>query len=285
MTALAAGIHADVPMETYLGLCCAGPEVQATSLFQFYDHCPAYAWARHAANPNREPARETDATSLGTLCHDMLLEPAKLVDVAVKPEGMSFATKEGKAWRAEHEGFRIVSADDWNEAETVKAAVLFNSTSRDALRNCVPERTLIAQDPETGLWLKSRPDAMRDNLVVNLKTAADARPSYWERKSVRPYGYHLSQALTAHVLDLLGEAPRPYAYVVVEKAARNPIVSVYDLSFPLQELGRLIMRRTLRRWADCVASGHWPGYGAGVTEIAASKSAMMELETLEGEDS
>src|SRR3990167_11488877 len=45
---------------------------------------------------------QTDATVLGSACHSKILTPA-LFDQAYrcKPDGMSFATKEGKAWKAD----------------------------------------------------------------------------------------------------------------------------------------------------------------------------------------
>ena len=59
------------------------------------------------------PAIESDAMAFGTAFHCAVLEPTKFADnYAVKPEGMSFATKEGKAWREEHEGSTIISAKD-----------------------------------------------------------------------------------------------------------------------------------------------------------------------------
>lgn len=284
MTAPAAGIHAGIPMETYLSAFCDGPEVQASHLWALHDRCPAYAWARHPANPDREPETDTGATRLGTLAHDMLLEPGAVGGrYAIKPEGMTFASKEGKAWRAEveSEGKRIATAADWAAAERIKAAVHAHPTARQCLIGCKAELTMVAKDAETGLWIKSRPDAMRSNLVVNLKTAADARPEKWLANSALTYGYHVSQAMTARVLSALGEAARPYVYVVVEKAERTPIVGVYDLPYAVQRSGELILARSLRRWAECVASGKWPGYRDGLYEIPPARWMLDRLDELE----
>jgi hypothetical protein len=60
------------------------------------------------------PDKATPALILGTLTHLAMLEPERFrQSIAVKPEGMSFATKDGKEWKAAHEGREILSQDDY----------------------------------------------------------------------------------------------------------------------------------------------------------------------------
>lgn len=284
MTApLPAGVHDGVPMARYLGTLCDGPEVQASHLWAMHSRCPAYAWARHPANPAREPEDDTDATRLGTLAHDLILEPhATAGRYAIKPSDMTFSTTAGKAWRAQvlSEGKLIATTADWDAAERIRDAVLAHPIARQCLIGCRAERTLVAKD-STGLWIKSRPDAMRANLCVNLKTAADARPEKWLANSALQYGYHVSQAITARALAALGEPARPYVYVVVEKAERNPIVGVYDLPYAVQRAGEIIAARTLGRWQACLAAGAWPGYRDGLYEIPPARWMLDQLDELE----
>lgn len=66
--------------------------------------------------------RESAALLFGTASHMALLEPARYSEtVAVKPEGMSFATTKGKDWRDEHAGKLIVSAKDARHIEFMHA--------------------------------------------------------------------------------------------------------------------------------------------------------------------
>ena len=59
------------------------------------------------------PVPESEAMAFGTAFHCAVLEPDKFAaGYVVKPEGMSFAAKEGKAWRDAHEGATIISAKD-----------------------------------------------------------------------------------------------------------------------------------------------------------------------------
>ncbi len=57
--------------------------------------------------------RETEALLFGIKSHMRLLEPERFArEVALKPEGMKFSTREGMAWRALQDGKLIVDHED-----------------------------------------------------------------------------------------------------------------------------------------------------------------------------
>lgn len=277
-----AGIYHGVPMDQYL----ACEAVAAHDLFNLHSRCPAYAFARHPSHPNPESDRESAALALGELVHALILEGDDVVKAryAVRPDGMKFTTNEGKAWRADQEraGFAIVDQDDMLAALAIQNAVLNNARARMALLGCDREVTLLAKDPETGVPIKNRPDAMRANLVVNIKTAQNAHAEKWASDALK-YGYHVSEAMTAHILRTIGAPPRSYVYVVIEKAARNPIVEVYTLPDTMTALGEAILRKSLRRWAQCAEIGNWPPYHDGVHEVEMPRWGLTELELLQQE--
>jgi hypothetical protein len=80
--------------------------LSASDLRRGYHTPEAALWARlHPTDP-------TPAMQIGTALHLAVLEPERFaVEVVAKPEGMSFASKEGKAWREAHEGLLVVSED------------------------------------------------------------------------------------------------------------------------------------------------------------------------------
>jgi len=60
------------------------------------------------------PDKETPALILGTLTHLAMLEPERFrQSIAIKPEGMSFASKEGKSWKEAHDGRQIITMEDY----------------------------------------------------------------------------------------------------------------------------------------------------------------------------
>lgn len=272
-TPLPQGIHFGVPMPNYLGQCAPGPAVQGTDLKRLWDECPAYAWGLYSGNPQRDEDEETVATSFGTAFHMLLLEPQEFARAyAIKPDGMNFSTKEGKAWRAEIEaaGLEIVSEAEMKRMQRMKDEIAAHRIGRLILeRKAKAEATMIARDPETGLWLKARPDFLMPDapaLTVNLKTANKPNPRAWQRQA-SDLGYHISAAFTRRVAKLLGlHDALPYAFLVVgSKAPHLPFVAT--LKDSAMAWGDLIVTRALRTFADCLASGKWPGYADDVIEI------------------
>lgn len=89
---------------------------------------PLKYWVNSPYNPERPAAEEEDptdkkatsATVLGSYMHDLLLEGGRKA-YAIKPAGMSFATKEGKAWRDSpaNEGKIIITADQAKQQRTM----------------------------------------------------------------------------------------------------------------------------------------------------------------------
>ncbi|WP_374633990.1 PD-(D/E)XK nuclease-like domain-containing protein [Ferrovibrio sp.] len=272
-TPLPQGIHFGVPMLHYLAQPCPGPAVQGTDLKRLWDECPAYAWGLYSGNPQRDEDEETVATSFGTAFHMLLLEPHEFARAyAIKPDGMNFSTKEGKAWRAETEaaGLEIVSEAEMKRMQRMKDEIAAHRIGRLILeRKAKAEATMIARDPETGLWLKCRPDFLMPDapaLTVNLKTAHKPNPRAWQRQA-SDLGYHISAAFTRRVAKLVGlHDALPYAFLVVgSKAPHLPFVAT--LKDSAMAWGDLIVTRALRTFADCLDSGKWPGYADDVIEI------------------
>lgn len=274
------GPVSDLPMDHYL----FDPGVGGHDLWNLHSQCPAYAWARSFSNPKREPDEGSKARAFGTALHMLVLEgPAKFhAHYIAKPEGMSFSKKDGIEWRnreREHGNRIILDAEDATMIINIAQAVANDPDARRTLLQTEREVTLFAEDQATGLRIKSRPDALGIHMAVNIKTTADANPRAWKRQAVA-LGYHVSQAMTARVMDALGMDAKPYVFLVAEKA-RNPIIELYELDDNLALLGEQIVDRSLRRWAKCMESGTWPKYHNGVWRIGADKWDLDEIERMQ----
>lgn len=277
---LTAGIHADVPMTDYLGQPAPGPCVQATDLKRLHERCPAYAFARWTGNPACiDDEHDTDATAFGTAAHCYLVEGAEKFHslYAVKPEGHDGRTKEGKAWLAAHAAATFISADDFDALQAMARMINAHPMARLALRDGIPEATAIVQDPETGLWLKCRPDYLTPRLAVNLKTTMNNGADAFGRQCWS-LGYHVSAAMTLDILARLGR-PVPYAFLSIEKVPPY-VPAVRALSDRFIVAGRLIYRRALRRFADCLSNGKWPGYSDEVETLSPTAWQDREIDTL-----
>lgn len=85
---------------------------------------PLRFWINSPFNPEREfdDDDSTDAKDLGSYLHDLLLEGGTK-HYAIKPEGMSFATKDGKAWREDHADFTIITQAQHRTQQTMFRAL------------------------------------------------------------------------------------------------------------------------------------------------------------------
>jgi len=231
-------------------------------------------------NINRSPAHylakltevrpePTPALVFGTLLHRAALEPKKLAgSFAVKPEGMSFVSKEGKAWRdaqtlpiiTEEQHIALSGAAASVAAHPAAAAIL-----ADAKREVSVFRRITRSNPE-GLLLKGRLDIVATDshgstTIADIKTTEDASPEAFS-KTIAQYGY-AQQA--AHYLDLLGATH--FVFIAVEKTAPYA-VGVYCLDPASVAMGRERNLRNLDLLEACQSSGHWPAYSSDIETIS-----------------
>ena len=110
--------------------------------------------------------------------------------------------------------------------------------------------------------LRGRPDALGDNLIVDLKTAQDASPEAFARTAAN-FGYHAQAAYYLDGLRELGECDEDavFLFVVVEKTAPYG-VAVYNLDEEALDAGRTVYQRAWQTMRQCRASNNFPGYSA-----------------------
>lgn len=127
-----------------------------------------------------------------------------------------------------------------------------------------PEASVFGVDPESGVWLRARPDFLPDKghmrtEVVDLKTARSADPRQFNR-SAADFGYDIQRALYTHTLTLARDDEDPaFVFVVVETEAPH-LVSVVELDDEFTAIGRSRMRRAIDTYKACRDADEWPGY-------------------------
>lgn len=92
------------------------------------------------------------------------------------------------------------------------------------------ETSFYAQDPETGLYLKARPDSVYQSrgIMFDLKSTSNAHPPIWTGDCKR-YDYPLQAAFHAKVFELVtGQPIQDYFYIVAEKSSPYA-VSIFRL--------------------------------------------------------
>ena len=271
----------DLPMILYHGDCCDGFSVSGSGLVQIEQTSLAHFHWNSYLNPKRPADNDTPALAFGRAFHCLLLEGEATFakQYAVKPAGLNLSTTEGKRWKVDNEGLEAISADNFERAQAMVAAVRNHPLCAKVFMNGKPERSLIWQDAETGIWCKARPDWLPQvgQTIANLKSAMSLHPKTWERAAIN-YGYHQSAAMAGDALrNVMGwDNPVPY-FIVLEKEPPYLVAPVV-IDDDVIAWGRLLNRRALRRLAKALETNQWPGYTDGVMTVRMPKWAEVELE-------
>lgn len=199
------------------------------------------------------------AFDLGTAVHSMVLEP-HLDYVVSGPDDRRGADWKAKQRAATMNGQLLLTSGDYAQAQAMSEAVLANDMVRELLANqsTVIEASFFAEDPQTGLTLKTRPDAfVRDRaLVIDLKTTLDASPRGFE-KTVRQFGYDMQAAFYLKTLRLAGMDADQFMFIAIEKKPPYA-VSVHVLSDDYLRHATDRVVHTLHRIAEAERTGVYP---------------------------
>lgn len=209
-------------------------------------------WERENQRP------ETDATRRGTAAHAAILT-LDLFDATYvrKPDGMTFASKEGKAWRDAQGGKVILSADEYDLVLAIRDAVMQKAPASDALFGAVStEASVFWTDPDSGEACKGRPDFYDEEYVYDLKVTRDAGPGLafaayrngWVhqlahyRSGLRAAGVDIK---TGRIVAVQPVAPH-YVWCVEVRAADLDVMGMENAA-------------TLAKMRACREAGEWPG--------------------------
>jgi hypothetical protein len=131
------------------------------------------------------------------------------------------------------------------------------------------EVSYVADDPDTGLRCKVRPDAVVDGagIIVDLKTTKNAGMQSFSR-DLYTLGYFMSAPFYMNVMNWLDGADtwRHHVFLVMEK---DPPYAFRTLSLDpaSMDVGTRAFRRLLARYAECLEADEWPGYYPGTEPI------------------
>lgn len=248
---------------------------------------PALYYGKHVAKTI--PHKVTDALRLGCAFDTLVTEGRTRFAEAyvIKPEGMNFSTKEGKAWRAAHcpNEDKLIAWDEWEMMEAMEAALLSDPLFTTFVHSeMIAQATVRMVATKWGVGLQSRPDwlSMKPNefsnglkYSINLKTTEDwtdwfndADPSHPHTgKPVYTYNYHRQAAIDQFVLfnvDEIGETA--HFLLVIEK--REPYrVGWIAMTQEYLEAGWREANAGLIRLGHHTRTNTWPKTTGGVRQL------------------
>lgn len=234
----------------------------------------SHSMLKHMDPPARLPVylsekfEPTTAMLIGTHVHGLVLTPDEpLPGITIAPDGMSFATKEGKAWKAAQDPKLIVVKHDEARsiAECVKSIAAHPTCRKIFESGGAPEVSLFAHDwrPAFKFLRKCRIDYVpTGNALVDIKTVRDEGAGEDEfSKTLFDLRYYTQASYYLDMWNRLNpdDQRTQFVFIVVEKSPPY-LVNIFYVNEDCLKLGETRNEADLSRFAQCSLDKAWPGY-------------------------
>lgn len=230
----------------------AHPALSSTGARQILDSPARFHYSQ------THPQAHKDAFDLGSAVHSAVLGVGYGVEVLEFDNWRSKAAQEARDG-ARAAGLIPMLKQDMQPVLDMKEAVLSHPTARALFeQDGIAEASVFATDPVTGVELRARFDFLAP-VCVDLKTTGKAASASDFAKSAASFGYDVQEAHYLDTLQLVEGSRRDMVFVVVETAAPH-LVAVHQLNHLFADMGQVKAKRAREIFAECTASGIWPGY-------------------------
>lgn len=251
------GIYRNVPAETYHAW-----DAVSCSLLKQLRKSPAHA-LYHMTKPDDET---TEALTAGTAIHDAILLADRFATRYVrKPDGMTFTTKDGKAWRdSQSKELTILTGDQYDAATGIAATIRANPKIAPLFASEKNhEVSIVWNDHLTGMICKGRIDTFTGfggaSTHIDIKTTTNAAPFAF-RSDIVKYGYFLQAAMYLRgCATLASDIKRRFIFLAVEK--EPPYAhALYEIAESDLYKGENELDALLTTLKQCRETNTWPGY-------------------------
>lgn len=256
------------------------------------DYHAHLAWGSHALKAMRKgpPARvlwerdnhaQSDAMAFGTALHMAVLQPKLYAECYVaKPNGMNFATKEGKAWRDAHADRAILP---YQQAVTIDAMRLSLSAKTSVHRAFTEakatEVSVLWNDELTGESCKGRLDCLSGRYIYDVKVSRYAGSSLAYRAFVEGWMHQLAHYRTGCEAVGLGTLG---ARLIVVHPLEPHWVWLLEVKPDALDLLAIENSQTLEALRRCRLANDWPGTPDAWELIEPPASALIATTVLDG---
>lgn len=275
---------------------CPGPSVSSTGIRKAAAQSPLSFWKTSDMNPDRYPPKEeSDALILGKAAHCLILGDEVFADhfayvpedapkkptapqiAAFKRTGKwSDAAAEGGPWwdafEKEAAGRALLTAEQVTKIGYMAENLAALPEARDALIGEMTEISMIWQDEQTGLWVKSRPDCIPTNGVHfgDLKTFSPkgADLILAAQRAVTDHAYPVQMAMACEGAERLWGMTASMCALIFTQTSEpyEPVPLMLDEE--ALHWGRVLFRDGLNKIAHGLKTGEWPGRARGFTTYA-----------------
>jgi hypothetical protein len=266
------GLYSGIPLDDYhRGDICDGPSISSSGLRALWQRSAKHFWDKSALNPNRNQEDDDKAAYvLGRAAHHLVCAEVGFADRFIvrpdkAPDGRDWhgSNKSCLKWMAEakRSGKSVLTPADVESIKGMAFELGVNSMMRAGILTGLVERSMFWRDPETGIWLKARPDVVSTSSgdYADLKTTISVLYRDTQR-AIDEYGYNQQGALIldgARALDLEATS---FSLVWVEKK-RPHCVRVQTLIDEDLARGAKQNRVSINTFHACWLAKNWPGPG------------------------
>lgn len=273
------GIFQNEPAETYYQRRL--DEASASGLKQIL-RSPAHFkhWCEHPDNDKQSPA-----LTFGRALHCAVLEPDVFAstylvlpaDAPQRPTAAMLGAKKRSpesearcawwaAWDADNAGKIMLSASDYDRVQGMAESARAHPIARGLLAGGQREVTFRWQDEATWMNCKSRADLYAPGeFLMDLKSCRDASPEGFAR-AVAAYQYDVQMQHYLSGIRANGDSIRWAVLLAIETEAPY-VCQPHILDVRAEERGWNLRQKAIKRQAECLRTGRWPGYGEGINEV------------------
>lgn len=257
------GLYSGVPMSAYHGDLTGEPSISSSGLRTLFLESPKHYWRDSYLNPHRPEQKDSDAFVLGRAAHHLLLGEEDFSTLFImRPEKFdSWRTTAAKEWRAEQEsdGRTVLLPSQLEQIRGMARSLSSEPLISVGILNGQIEQSLVWKDKQTGVWMKSRPDAIPNDSgdFADLKTSVNY--GFDLDRDISKYRYDIQAALCGMgVREVLKREMESFSFVFIEKDAPFSVeiltLNKDDIAAAEQDI-----RVALDTFAWCLKTGDWFG--------------------------
>jgi len=259
------GVYPGLPAEVYHA---QRDSLSSSGARRILETCPAkFRYGKQEHKPEFD---------LGHAAHALVLGDGPVLAVI---DATDWRTKRAQAERdaAREQGHVPLLRSEYEQVVAMARALREHPLAAALLaEEGAAEQSIFWRDRETGVMLRCRPDWMTPRWYVDYKTTADASPDAIAR-SIHKWGYHQQAAFYLDGLTAGGFEDLPILFIFQERTAPY-LVTVVQLDEQAMAIGAQRNRRAIDLFAECLHTGHWPGYANDVVLTSLPPYALRDLE-------
>lgn len=299
------GCYSKIPLSTYhRGDICGDPKdpnkvrpsVSSSSLRRVFCRKMGgslkHYWAFSPLNPKKKDEPDREQWILGRAVHHLVLgepyfdklfvrQPDQIDGKAWSGQGSSVKNRDKFKSEQKRLGRTILTPQQMEKIVGMGEALWENPEVRKGLLNGLVERSMFFIDPETGLWVKVRPDVIPTDAFDYSDLKIIGVTPFWDemQRAIEDWGYYMQAALIAEATQrIFGQPMGDFTNVFVQSTVPHCVDTVKIKDNDL-EAGHRANHQAMRGIAHGLKTGHWPGPGGiGIRPIEMSKRGQERIE-------